>query len=266
MRAFRLPHLFGVLVAIASLLVASGPAAAITNGVPDGEAHPYVGIIFNDEAFCTGTLLSPTVFLTAGHCTVIFAEGGSPVYVSFDADPFGEEATFHEIAEVYTMSGYEEVFPQLTGFSRNDIGIAILAKPVSLDTYGALPTEGLVDTLDTRTQTFTAVGYGVQEFSTGPGGRQPSALGTRFQAILRLIGVPQERSQVGDEYLHLTSNRGRGQGGTCFGDSGGPVFLRGSNIIVGVNNFVTNYNCAGQNYAARVDTAEVLAFITSFLD
>jgi secreted trypsin-like serine protease len=265
MRAIRLLRPFGVLVAIAALLVASAPARAITNGVPDGEAHPYVGIIFNDEAFCSGTLLSPTVFLTAGHCTVLFAEGGSPVYVSFDADPLGEGATFYEVAEVYTMPGYEEVFPQLTGFSRNDIGIAILAEPVSLDTYGALPTVGLVDTLDTSAQTFTAVGYGVQEFATGPGGRQPSAFATRFRAIERLIGVPQAQSEVGDEYLHLTSNPGRGQGGTCFGDSGGPVFLGDTNVIVGVNNFVTNINCAGQNYAARVDTAEALAFITSFL-
>lgn len=85
----------------------------------------------------------------------------------------------------------------------------------------ALPTEGLVDTWDTRTQTFTAVGYGAQEFATGPGGRRPSALATCFQAFVSLIGIPQEQSQGGDENLHLTSNPGRDQGGTCFGDSGG---------------------------------------------
>src|SRR5215212_683261 len=66
--------LLSVAAVLIGLLAAVAPAGAITNGVPDGAAHPYVGIIFNDEAFCTGTLLSPTVFLTAGHCTVIFAE------------------------------------------------------------------------------------------------------------------------------------------------------------------------------------------------
>ena len=65
--------------------------------------------------------------------------------------------------------------------------------------------------------------------------------------------------------MHLTSNPGGGKGGTCFGDSGGPIFLDDTNVIIAVNAFVTNYNCAGQNYAARVDTAEALAFITEFL-
>ena len=168
------------------------------------------------------------------------------------------------VAEVYTMEGYGEVYPQLTGYSRNDLGIAILAEPVYLETYGVLPDEGQADAF-TAGQAFTAVGYGVQQFAPGPGGRQASAYGTRYQATELLIGIPARQSQVGAEFLHLTSNPGGGKGGTCFGDSGGPVFLDDTNVIVGVNAFVTNYNCAGQNYATRVDTAEALAFITQFL-
>jgi secreted trypsin-like serine protease len=252
-------------VALFALLLAAAPAGAITNGVPDGDAHPYVGLIFNDEAFCTGTLLSPTVFLTAGHCTVLFANGDSPVYVTFDPNPSGN-STFYDVAQLFTMPGYGEVFPQLTGFSRNDIGIAILAgSGANLGEYGALPDQGLLDTLDKSTASFTDVGYGVQAFSAGPGGRQPSAYATRYRATMNEIGIPQAQSQVTDEFIHLTSNPGQGKGGSCFGDSGGPIFLDDTTTVVAVNSFVTNYNCAGQSYATRIDTAEALAFITQFL-
>jgi secreted trypsin-like serine protease len=248
------------------------PVAAITNGQPDGQDHPYVGIVFNTQEFCSGTLLSPTVFLTAAHCAEVFA--GTQTYVTFDPEPvpnpdltqpwfFLDNA--YAVSAVYTMPGYEKVFPQLTGFSRNDIGIVLLAEPVQLDTYGVLPDEGLLGTIDKPSTTFTAVGYGVQDFASGPGGRQPSASASRFQATMAAIDIPQRRSQVGDAFVHLTANPGRGKGGICFGDSGGPIFLGDSNVVVAVTAFVTNTNCAGQSYGARVDSHEALAFITSFL-
>jgi Trypsin len=55
--------------------ITAGPAGAITGGHPDGTAHPYVGFVGEPEGgFCSGTLLSPTVFLTAGHCTDYFSQ------------------------------------------------------------------------------------------------------------------------------------------------------------------------------------------------
>ena len=64
-------RLLTVLAGVALLIrVAASPASAITGGRPDGNAHPYVGIVMTAEGgFCSGALLSPTVFLTAGHCT-----------------------------------------------------------------------------------------------------------------------------------------------------------------------------------------------------
>jgi len=55
-----------------------------------------------------------------------------------------------------------------------------------------------------------------------------------------------------------------GKGGTTFGDSGGPVLLAGTNTILAVNSFVTNYNCDGVTYSNRIDTY-ALEWINSFL-
>src|SRR4029079_15325895 len=77
------------LLAVAAAAAAfAGTAAAITNGGPDGNAHPWVGALLAPQAFsdgtweeCSGTLISPTVFLTAEHCD----EGLSRVKVTFDS-------------------------------------------------------------------------------------------------------------------------------------------------------------------------------------
>ena len=67
---------FALLAALAiAVAIGVGPASAITDGVPDGNGHPYVGLMVAQDSHgnplwrCSGTLLSPTVYLTAGHCT-----------------------------------------------------------------------------------------------------------------------------------------------------------------------------------------------------
>jgi hypothetical protein len=74
----------------------------------------------------------------------------------------------------------------------------------------------------------------------------------------------QSNDVISAEFLKLTANPGQGKGGTCFGDSGGPIL--DGNKVLGVNSFVTNANCAGVTYSNRVDTHDALEFINSKLN
>lgn len=131
--------------------------------------------------------------------------------------------------------------------------------------YAQLPAEGLVDTLKMRTD-IDLVGYGVQ-WKIKDGGVPPSArwtgYRTRYYAPTELI---TSKDVISDEYIKLTANPAQGKGGTCFGDSGGPDLLGGTNIVLAVNSFVNSYNCTGVTYSNRVDTGYALEFINQFLD
>ena len=65
--------------------------------------------------------------------------------------------------------------------------------------------------------------------------------------------------------LQLASNFGNGRVGTCFGDSGGPIFAGDTNVVLAVNSWVKNWSCGGQGFPYRVDTADVQAWMESVL-
>jgi hypothetical protein len=259
-----------VLIAVLSFFLAS-PVGAITNGQPDGNGHPFVGLAVFDDVpghpawRCSGALISPTIFLTAAHCTdgavaarVWFESGGGPGYPP--GYP-GGGGTSIEATAIHTYPGFcIGCAGGLPGFDTGDVGILVLSKPVNDKGFATLPTQGLVDTLAMKTEV-TIVGYGVQyklKISGPPYDRWAGR--SRMFAPSLLV---QSNDKISGEYLKLTANPAQGKGGVCFGDSGGPVLYGGANIVLGVNSFGSNANCAGLSYANRVDTY-ALQWIQSF--
>ena len=153
----------------------------------------------------------------------------------------------------------------LPAFSYRDTGIVVLSEPIVMDTYAALPASGQVDTLKNKTH-IDFVGYGVQEQVMAYPGQPPHArwtgLRVRMYAPSELVSGKFVHSA---EYMRLALNPGGGSGGTCFGDSGGPDLLGGTDTVLAVNSYVTNVNCSGVGYSARVDVPETLDWIKTFL-
>jgi hypothetical protein len=272
-----------VLLALVMVLVLAVPAFAITNGQPDGNRHPYVGLLVFDDASgpawrCSGALISSTVVLTAAHCTdgAVRARIWVQADVTAAAEPTYPGPGGHAVEGVpYTNPKYNSAENPYGGgnglpaFSYRDTGVVVLSQPIVLTTYAQLPSAGLVDTLPNKTA-IDFVGYGVQSQAKIPGNQLPQpppyyrwkGLRIRMYAPTELVSGRFVNSA---EYLRLALNPGGGSGGTCFGDSGGPDLQGGTNIVLGVNSYVTNVNCSGVGYSARVDVPETLNWIKSFL-
>src|ERR671924_1595139 len=201
-----------LVLAVALLLGTIGAASAITNGQPDGDAHPYVGLaVFDvdDEPShrCSASLLSPTVVLTAGHCT----DGTSAARVWFDENvqnnaeyPFSGATSYDGVAHTYPgfCIGCGNGLP---GFAAGDVGIIVLSEPVPTDVvseYAELPDEGLVDTLENKTPV-DFVGYGVQEQRRGGGPPSWTGLRVRLYAPSELVSGNFKHSA---EFLKLALN------------------------------------------------------------
>ncbi len=244
-----------------------GVASAVTDGELDGEGHPYVGLmVAQDEEGnplwrCSGTLLSPTLFLTAGHCTEAPA---AHVEIWFDSDvESGIPANGYP--NTGDVGGTPYTHPQYNpdAFYLYDLGVVVLDTPMVMDEYGALPELNQLNSLKTRRGkqdiTFTAVGYGLQESFPDAASWKENNQRIRMVAHPHLIQI--NGGIVGDFSLMLSNNAHTG--GTCFGDSGGPNFIGDSNVVAGVTSFGMNGNCAGTGGVYRVDRADDLDWLYS---
>jgi Trypsin len=238
-----------------ALVVGLVPAGAVTDGQLDGNGHPYVGLMVAQTASgtplwrCSGTLISPTVYLTAGHCT---EPPAAHVEIWFDADvESGIPANGYPNTGDVGGTPYPHPDYDPDAFFVRDLGVVVLDEPVSMPTYGVLPAEDQLDTLKPgRKTTFTSVGYGLQKSFPDAAAWKEVALRIRMVAHPHLIQI-NVPGFTGDFSLLLSNNAATG--GTCFGDSGGPNFLGTSNVIAGVTSFGLNSTCAGTGGVYRVD-------------
>jgi hypothetical protein len=264
-------------IAASAVAVTAAPANAVTgNFTPDYE-HDYVVLIaFYDENGdflwrCSGSLLNEWTVLTAGHCTdtkegavtaIVWAsqEGGSQYDPATDTpDPrtgypyYCYDSAQYPCSTSDTLLEYGYIGNVYLQGNNKDVGMLILDEPIVLDEYASLAAAGTVDTLAVGTP-ITYSGYGVS-------GEKPAVVSFRERLMASGFIVSTHNANTAGFNIQLSTNPGAGRGGACFGDSGGPILYDDTDIILGVNSFVINGQCAGVGFAYRIDQPDVLAWI-----
>ena len=240
---------------LAALLTAS-PASAITDGSPDGNRHPNVAGLVNDTQYsdgtwiyCSGTLISPTVVLTAAHCN----DDGARTRVTFDS-------AYVEGDRVYAGTFHSDpLYPGPTS-DYHDIAVVVLDEPIKGRDPARLPTRNRLEDLP-KGKRFTSVGYGSQEVSNAPGGHEFVYKDAREYSVGKLNSATKS-------YLRISQNPATGNGGTCYGDSGGPNFLgagASETDIVASTTITGDAYCKSTNVTYRLDTRSARAFLKGYV-
>ena len=238
--------------ALVALLLFASPAYAITFGQPDGNGHPNVGglvssVQFSDGTwlYCSGTLISPTVFLTAAHC----GEGTSQVTVTFATAYVAGDPT-------YTGTWHADPLYNQSQNDPHDLAVVVFGKPIKGISPAMLPAAESLAHLS-GSQQFTPVGYGAYEVTNQPGGHQYLYNDVRMVATGTL-------NAINPAWLRISMNPATGNGGTCYGDSGGPNFL-GNTGVIAATTITGDAVCRATNVTYRLDTTSARSFLGQFV-
>ena len=241
-----------VIASLLAILAVSAPARAITNGTADGNAHPNVGGLvastqYSDGTwiYCSGTLISPTVFLTAAHC----GTDGERVRVTFDT-------AYMDGDKVYAGTFQADPAYNQAQSDTHDIAVVVFDKAVKGITPARLPAEGSLSKLP-KSQKFVPVGYGAYEVTNEPGGHQYLYNDVRMRTTGTL-------NSINATWLRISMNPSTGDGGTCYGDSGGPNFLGSTNVIASIT-ITGDAVCRATNVTYRLDTQSARTFLAQYV-
>ena len=214
------------------------------------------GTINGDDEDCTGSLISPTVFLTAAHCVDFFPKNAQ-LYVSFAPDLYARGIT------VIAATGF--TFDPAYGHDNGNLhDMAVIFLPAKatkgMTTY-KLPTAGYLDALAAKgalgSATFYNVGYGTGNTTTG-------VPGYPYDGV-RKVSV-SEFSALEPTWLQLLMNTAAtGTGGDCYGDSGGPKFLTSDPTTIVATVTTGDAICRATTKDFRLDTPTARAFLSQFV-
>lgn len=208
------------------------------------------------QLLCTGTLVSPRVFLTASHCTSYAEANGWPVAVSFDSTDVENTADIRPATSV-TNPNYHAPYA-------NDVSLLLLNASVTDRAAMPLAPEGYLDGLKAsgaiKTASFTNVGYGTQE--KGKSKAEDFAFtGDRWYST-------SSYSSLNKELIHLHQKENAAEGGTCYGDSGGPNFLGADSTetnVVAALTVTGDFMCRATNVVYRLDTQSARSFLSQYV-
>lgn len=242
---------------LAGLVLAAfaSSALAITYGVGDGTRHPHTCALVGKSSsgtypYCSGAMISPTVFLTAAHCDL----GNARVTVTFDekySTNFTLDAgTYH--ADLRYSGAQNDL---------HDIAVLVFDAPIAGITPAQLTALGSLDSLG-KNHKITAVGYGGQEPVIEKGAGMVIHYEDNREFSVGTLNA------INPSWLHVSQNPSTGNGGACYGDSGGPNFLGAGDqatIIIAATTITGDFRCRATNVIYRLDTVSARQFLGQFV-